>query len=69
MLQVWLYQWQEFGGTLAAMQAYILETMFCVIAIACAFDFTFQFAWLDPDIVLDGQDPRFSTNINTTFLN
>ena len=50
------------------MQAYVLETMFCSLATACAIDFTFQFLWLRKGFVTDDGDHRFSTHVNMSFL-
>ena len=46
MYQVYLHLMKEYGLVFAIHQAYLLEYLFCTIAVACAFDFTLQFAWV-----------------------
>ena len=50
LFHVYLHLMKEYGVVFSIHQAYLLEYLFCTIAIACAFDFTFQFDWvLDPE--------------------
>ena len=50
LFHVYLHLMKEDGVVFSIHQAYLLEYLFCTIAIACAFDFTFQFDWvLDPE--------------------
>ena len=37
---------KEHGLVFGIHQAYLLEYLFCTIAVACAFDFTLQFDWV-----------------------
>ena len=46
LLKVLLLLQTEYGFIFAIHQAFLLEYLFCTIAIACAFDFTLQFGWL-----------------------
>ena len=46
LLHVYLHLMKEYGVVFSIHQAYLLEYLFCTIAIACAFDFTFQFDWV-----------------------
>ena len=47
---VFLHIMKEYGLILSIHQAFLLEHLFCLITISCAFDFTFRFDWvLDPD--------------------
>ena len=43
---MYLHLNKEFGVVFAIQIAYLLEYLFCTIAIACAFDFTLQFDWV-----------------------
>jgi len=45
LLKVWVHVLKEFGMVLAIHQAYMLDTAFCQVEIACALDFTFKFDW------------------------
>ena len=45
-VQVYLHLLQEHGLVFGIHQAYLLDYLFCTIAVACAFDFTFQFDWV-----------------------
>ena len=47
LLKVLLHLQTEYGLLFAIHQAFLLEYLFCTIAIGCAFDFTFQFDWLE----------------------
>ena len=50
LFHVYLHLMKEYGVVFSVHQAYLLEYLFCTIAIACAFDFTLQFDWvLDQD--------------------
>ena len=50
LFYVFLHIMKEYGLILSIHQAFLLEHLFCLITISCAFDFTFQFEWvLDPD--------------------
>ena len=46
LFHVYLHLMKEYGVVFAIHQAYLLEYLFCTIAIACAFDFTLQFDWV-----------------------
>ena len=46
LIKVLLFLLSEYGLVFAIHQAFLLEYLFCTIAIACAFDFTLQFDWL-----------------------
>ena len=47
---VFLHVMKEYGLILSIHQAFLLEHLFCMIVISCAFDFTFKFEWvLQPD--------------------
>ena len=63
-VQVYLHLLQEHGLGFGIHQAYLLDYLFCTIAVACAFDFTFQFDW-----VLDREEwaksITFATNVST----
>ena len=56
LFKVLLHLQTEYGLVFAIHQAFLLEYLFCTIAIACAFDFTLQFGWLEggPGGVLEG---------------
>ena len=43
---MYLHLLQEHGLVFGIHQAYLLDYLFCTIAVACAFDFTFQFDWV-----------------------
>ena len=45
-VQVYLHLLKEHGLVFGIHQAYLLDYLFCTIAVACAFDFTFQFDWV-----------------------
>jgi len=45
LIQVWLHVIKEFGLVFAIHQTYLLDYQFCIVEIACALDFTFQFDW------------------------
>ena len=61
MFQVYLHLMKEHGLVFGIHQAYLLEYLFCTIAVACAFDFTLQFDW-----VLDREEWTKSINANET---
>ena len=46
LFKVLLHLQTEYGLVFAIHQAFLLEYLFCTIAIACAFDFTLEFDWL-----------------------
>ena len=49
MFKVYVYLQKEYGYAFAMQQAYLLDYLFCTIAINCAFDFTLHFDWIfDP---------------------
>ena len=43
---MYLHLMKEHGLVFGIHQAYLLEYLFCTIAVACAFDFTLQFDWV-----------------------
>ena len=45
-MQVFLHLMKEYGLVFGSHQAWLLEYLFCTIAVACAFDFTLQFDWV-----------------------
>ena len=50
LAHVYLHMMKEFGLILSIHHAYLLQHLFCLVTISCAFDFTFQFDWiLDPE--------------------
>ena len=50
IFKVLLYLLDEYGIIFAIHQAFLLEYLFCTIAIACAFDFTLEFNWIHEQI-------------------
>ena len=72
LFKVLLHLLTEYGMVFAIHQAFLLEYLFCTIAIACAFDFTLQFDWLresevDESNQLDWMNK--TENCNTSVLN
>ena len=62
VFQVYLHLMKEHGLVFGIHQAYLLEYLFCTIAVACAFDFTLQFDW-----VLDREEwTKSITDVNET---
>ena len=41
---------------------------FCTIAIGCGIDLSLGFKWLSSSYVMDDADPRFSSNVNISFI-
>ena len=46
LFHIYLHLMKEYGLIFSIHQAYLLEYLFCTIAVACAFDFTLQFDWI-----------------------
>jgi len=44
--RVFLLIWNEHGVVLAIHHVWMMEVLFCAVAIGCAFDVTFEFAWI-----------------------
>ena len=47
LFKVYLFLQKEFGLIMAIQQAYLLDYLFCTIAIGCALDLTLKFSWID----------------------
>ena len=62
LLKVLLHLQTEYGLVFTIHQAFLLEYLFCTIAIACAFDFTLEFSWLR-DNSGEASVKHFSENI------
>ena len=46
ILKVYIYLQKQYGYAFAMQQAYLIDYLFCTIAINCAFDFTLHFDWV-----------------------
>merc|ERR1711971_1445766 len=75
LIQVWLHVIKEFGLVFAIHQTYLLDYQFCIVEIACALDFTFQFdwwldreAWLNSTLI-SSDFANFSTALQSTLIN
>ena len=65
MFKFYLYLQKEHGYAFSMQQAYLIDYLFCTIAINCAFDFTLQFDWVfDPtfDNITDITDMQMYQN-------
>ena len=46
LFHVFVHLMKHYGLTFSIQIAFILEHLFCIIAIGCAFDFSFKFEWI-----------------------
>jgi len=64
--KVYLHIMKEYGWPFAFQQAFIVFTLFCSIAVACGFDWTFGFLWLQGETGLEWMQDLADAGANAT---
>ena len=68
-MAVFVFQHREFGGILAVQTCVALVVNFYFVSVTNGNDPTGVKGWLQPDYInATGEDPRFSTKINSIYL-